>query len=169
MDDFLVKLDFFAWTFQGRFLFCPWTSLKRRPWSALYCLRCSLETVVHLESLCLREHFRGTYMANASSLHYKQDIFLFSSRDYLVYSLFYLCGAMGIPLHRQVGFSCTQKRATSSKQSYRSPSFVLRQIFSCENLRISSFPPFLSSQMLNTGDADLMVLWFQLLLFVSSC
>lgn len=84
----------------------PWTSLKRRPSFALHCLRCSPELVVHLESLCLR----GTYMANVFSLHYKQEVLLFPSRDYLVYLTFLSVWCHGIPLHMQVGFSRMQKK-----------------------------------------------------------
>lgn len=107
-------------------------------------------------------------MAIASSLHYKKDIFLFPSRHSLVYFLkiilFIWCH--GDTFTQAGSIQLHVERKTSPKQFYHSPSFVLWQRVT---MSMSFFPPFLSSQMLNTGDADLMVLWFQLLFLVSSC
>lgn len=83
MDDFPVELDVLPGLFREDFYFVPGPPLKGD-----HDLPYSVSDVVwsffQLESLCLRDCFRGTYMTIASSLHYKQDIFLFPSRHYLV-------------------------------------------------------------------------------------
>lgn len=80
-------------------------------------------------------------MAVASSLHNKQDVFLFPSRHYLVYSFFLIilfiwchgdtsAQAGSIQLHAE--------RETSPKQFYYSPLICLLEEFNSENLFLPS-------------------------------